>query len=155
MAKPETEVRASDTELLCCDWNKYEDWKIVTGGVDRVGRIWDLRMVGNGGMSVTSGVPGGCVSTLMGHSYAIRRILFSPHAADVVATSSYDMTSRIWATSGGDQMGSNFSPDGLGTKLMKIMNLHTEFVVGLGWSLFEEGKIASAAWDSSVLLWRA
>jgi peroxin-7 len=33
--------------------------------------------------------------------------------------------------------------------------LHTEFVVGLSWSLFEQGVIASASWDQQVHLWTA
>lgn len=36
-----------------------------------------------------------------------------------------------------------------------VYDAHTEFVVGLGWSLFQEGIVASTAWDMSVHLWRA
>ena len=32
-------------------------------------------------------------------------------------------------------------------------NHHTEFVVGLEWSLFEEGLLGSCAWDGLMHVW--
>jgi len=35
---------------------------------------------------------------LRGHSYAVRRLKFSPHSADILASVSYDMTCCLWNT---------------------------------------------------------
>ena len=32
---------------------------------------------------------------------------------------------------------------------------HTEFVMGLAWSLFDEGLLASCAWDEEIHLYRS
>lgn len=31
---------------------------------------------------------------------------------------------------------------------------HSEFVVAVGWSLYDEGVVGSASWDQEVHLWR-
>ena len=30
-------------QVLCCDWCKYNDCLLVTGGVDKALRVWDVR----------------------------------------------------------------------------------------------------------------
>jgi peroxin-7 len=39
-------------------------------------------------------------------------------------------------------------------QLMYIHDPHTEFVVGCGWSLHEEGVLASCGWDSRLNVFR-
>lgn len=100
---------------------------------------------------------------MSGHEYAVRRLAWSPHAADVLVSASYDMTVRLWtdgstmglggaALEGGDTMNAPVRP---GMQL-GLMNRHTEFATGVDWCLFGAGGwVASAGWDERVLLWDA
>ena len=99
------------------------------------------------------------VASLLGHEYAVRRVAWSPHSANVLASASYDMTARIWnidtgALGGAAGMG-QFGNAGMGGgRLAGIYDQHTEFVVGVAWSFFEAGVVASCSWDQEVHLWR-
>ena len=42
-----------------------------------------------------SALGGDCEVELPGHEYAIRKVQWSPHRADVLASASYDMTCRM------------------------------------------------------------
>ncbi|KAI2629446.1 WD repeat domain-containing protein [Xylaria nigripes] len=130
-------------EILTHDWNKYRDTIIATGGVDRAVRTFDIRNPAAGPTSI-----------MMGHDYAVRRLAWSPHAADILISGSYDMTVRLW-TDGSTMAGSQSSPVTSGLQL-GIMNRHTEFVTGIDWCLFGVGGwVATAGWDERVLLWDA
>jgi peroxin-7 len=85
-------IPASPTEVLSVDWNKYRSFVIASGGVDKVAKVWDCRMVRPGEVNKVGGVS---ESQLLGHEYAIRKLQWSPHKADILATSSYDMTCRV------------------------------------------------------------
>jgi len=65
---------------------------LASAGVDKTVKVWDCRMVklGEG-----AGVGGTCEIALQGHEYAIRKVQWSPHRPDVLATASYDMTCRV------------------------------------------------------------
>lgn len=132
--------------MLTHDWNKYRDGVVATGGVDRVLRTFDVR-----------NPTGGPLSLMPGHEYAVRRLAWSPHAADVLASASYDMTVRVW-TDGSTipaQGGPAGSPVKAGVQL-GLMNRHTEFATGVDWCLFGAGGwVASVGWDERVLLWDA
>ncbi|TGJ82997.1 hypothetical protein E0Z10_g5768 [Xylaria hypoxylon] len=131
-------------EILTHDWNKYRDTVIATGGVDRVIRTFDIRNPNSGPASI-----------MMGHDYAVRRLAWSPHAADILLSASYDMTVRLWtdgSTMAADESSSPVKP---GLQL-GIMNRHTEFVTGVDWCLFGTGSwVATVGWDERVLLWDA
>ncbi|KAI1738886.1 WD repeat domain-containing protein [Xylaria scruposa] len=130
-------------EVLTHDWNKYRDTVIATGGVDRVIRTFDIR-------NPTAGP----ASIMMGHDYAVRRLAWSPHAADILLSASYDMTVRLW-TDGSTMAADQSSPVKPGLQL-GIMNRHTEFVTGVDWCLFGVGGwVATAGWDERILLWDA
>lgn len=44
---------------------------------------------------------------------------------------------------------------GLGRpQLLHIHDPHTEFVVGCGWSLYEDGVLASCSWDGRLNVFR-
>lgn len=85
-------VPASGTELLTLDWNKYRPFVLASAGVDKVVKVWDCRMVKVGEQG---GVGGICETQLPGHEYAVRKVQWSPHRAEVLATASYDMTCRV------------------------------------------------------------
>ncbi|KAF5350265.1 hypothetical protein D9758_007779 [Tetrapyrgos nigripes] len=130
-------VPASGTEVLTLDWNKYRPFTFATGSVDRMLKVWDCRMIK---MGETGQVGGLCEATLPGHEYAVRKVQWSPHRADFVSSASYDMTCRVWST----------VPNGAQPQLLYIHDAHTEFVVGCAWSLFEDGVLASCAWDGKL-----
>lgn len=158
-ATPNLSIVAHPTEVLSLDWNKYHPHLIATGSVDRSIRIHDLRMATNSLPSpVPTMSPPATVATLLGHEYAVRRVAWSPHSANILASGSYDMTARTWSIEagalGGGQRVSSFGASGMGGgRLMRVHSLHTEFVVGIGWSLYEAGVLASCSWDQETHLW--
>lgn len=81
------------------DWNKYRPFVLASAGVDKMVRVWDCRMVKldapPDGLSDGGAVGGACESQLLGHEYAVRKVQWSPHRADMLASSSYDMTCRV------------------------------------------------------------
>lgn len=147
-------IPAHPTEVLSLDWNKYQPNIIATASVDRSVRIHDLRMASSSSstsMAAMDAAGRSCIATLLGHDYAIRRVAWSPHHADVLATSGYDMTARTWRIDGLAQIG--LSPPGTGMAIPRctdVYDSHQEFVLGLGWSLFEPGVLATASWDHEV-----
>jgi len=88
-------VPASVTELLSLDWNKYQPFIIASTGVDRLVKTWDCRMVANA-PPASEAVGGVCQFQISGHEYAARKVQWSPHRADILATASYDMTCRMY-----------------------------------------------------------
>ncbi|KZT41680.1 peroxin 7 [Sistotremastrum suecicum HHB10207 ss-3] len=148
VALPALTVPGSATELLTLDWNKYQQFYIATGGVDKVIRVWDCRMIRLGADANTSGPGGGqiggaCEAYLAGHEYAVRKVNWSPHRADVLASASYDMTCRIWTTK-----------QGVPSSLLYIHDAHSEFVSGCAWSLYDEGILGTCAWDCRLNVFR-
>lgn len=67
-------------------------------------------------------------------------------------STSYDMTSRVW-TDGSTTAGTTPLSFGAACELGR-MDVHTEFVMGVDWSLFgTEGWCATCGWDERVLVW--
>ncbi|KAL2754293.1 hypothetical protein ACRALDRAFT_2028747 [Sodiomyces alcalophilus JCM 7366] len=148
---PQAMHPSQPAEVLTHDWNKYRDTVIATGGVDRVIRTFDIRSPAAGPVSI-----------LPGHDYAVRRLVWSPHASNVLLSASYDMTVRLWDDPGaaltdgpgGPGVGGG-APPAVGAQL-GVMNRHTEFATGVDWCLFGAGGwVASVGWDERVLLWDA
>jgi peroxin-7 len=84
-------VPAHPSEILSLSWNKYRPFVIATAGVDKSVKSWDCRMIKTSG----GGVGGTCEIELKGHEYAVRKVQWSPHRSDVLASASYDMTCRV------------------------------------------------------------
>lgn len=119
-------------EALTHDWNKYRSSNVAVAGVDRIIRTFDIRQ------------PVGPLHLLQGHDYAVRKVAWSPHRADLLLSASYDMTCKVWSD-GGEGM-STTVPRELGS-----MGRHSEFVTGVDWCLFgAEGWAASCGWDERV-----
>tara|TARA_B110001452_G_C15228052_1_gene425559 strand:+ start:1454 stop:2473 length:1020 start_codon:yes stop_codon:yes gene_type:complete len=124
-------VVAGEQEILSVDWNKYDENCFATGGVDKTVRLWDLR------------APHTPVQSLAAHTFAVRRVRFCPHSASQLLSASYDMSVCLWdvVTTQATQ------------RPLRQYNHHTEFVVGLEWSLFDEGVVASCGWDNWLHVW--
>ncbi|KAJ3152699.1 peroxisomal targeting signal 2 receptor [Irineochytrium annulatum] len=120
-------IRASTSEVLSLDWNKYDPSCIATGAVDHSVKVWDLRHTARE------------VMLLRGHEYAVRRVRWSPHSGCILASASYDMSMRVWDTS-----------KGMRDNLVHVHDAHTEFVLGVDFNLFHEGRVATCAWDEGV-----
>lgn len=69
-------IHASSGEILSIDFNKYENF-IATAGTDNMIKVFDLR--------ATVDQP---ILTLMGHTFAVKKIKFSPHHANILASAS-------------------------------------------------------------------
>lgn len=103
--------------------------------------------------------PNATVANLLGHEYAVRRVSWSPHHSNRLASASYDMTCRLWTTDvpnegRGAGVSQFMSQGGMGGRMDRVWDGHKEFVVGCAWSLYEEGLMASCSWDQEVHLWR-
>ena len=120
---------AHEFEILACDWNKYDDCVLVSASVDKSIKVWDVR---------NFRIP---VSVLNGHSYAVRKVKFSPHRRGAIASCSYDMTVCLW-----DYM--------VEDALIGRYDHHTEFAVGVDMSVLVEGLLASTGWDELVYVWQ-
>ncbi|CAO3616913.1 unnamed protein product [Cunninghamella blakesleeana] len=120
-------VFAHNNEILSVDWNKYNQDMFVTGSVDKSIKVWDIRN------------PSREVICFPGHEYAVRKVKCSPHRGNIIASASYDMSVRFWDM--------NAPP---GQNMIDVYDAHTEFVLGLDWSLYIPGRIATCAWDESV-----
>jgi len=88
-------IPASTTEVLSIDWNKYRPFVLASASVDKAAKVWDFRMIKMGEIGQAGGQ---CEAHLLGHEYAVRKVQWSPHRADVLSTASYDMTCRVYAS---------------------------------------------------------
>lgn len=73
--------------------------------------------------------------------YAVRRVVFSPHAENILASCSYDMSVKLWDAAAPEDA------------LLRHWDHHTEFAVGLDFSVLSEGMLASCGWDEMVHVW--
>lgn len=149
-------IAHSGLEALTCDWNKYKSTIIASGGTDKSARVWDLRMIGRVDQNMP-GVPSyttrgpSPLNEFVGHNFAIRKVLWSPHNGEELLTTSYDMTCRIWSDKSNER--ARFLNTGVGG-CRGIMNNHREFVIGADYSLWgEPGWCASTGWDEMVYIW--
>ena len=97
----------------------------ATGSVSIAGQLWDLRS------------PALPLTTLRAHSFAVRRLKFSPHTGSHLVSTSYDMTAAMWNIDMEDP-------------LLMVYDRHTEFVCGVDFNLYIPGQIATASWDETT-----
>ncbi|XP_065908344.1 peroxisomal targeting signal 2 receptor-like [Dysidea avara] len=123
-AHPVSQVNVHQSEVLTCDWSKYDQFKLCTGAVDGCIRGWDIRHINQPLFNIHA------------HSKAIRNIKCDPHSSNAVASCSYDFTVRLW-----DMRHNN-----------PIENVahHTEFTFGLDISLHEKGTMVDCSWDKTI-----
>lgn len=127
---------AHQGETLCVDWNKYDSAILATGSVDQQVKIWDLRSP-NLALPTTQTLPAPQVN-ISGHYRAVKRVKFSPFHRSHLASCGYDMTVRFWTT------------DSLVPAVRSAYTQHTEFVLGLAYSLKRPDILASCSWDDTV-----
>lgn len=124
---PVQSIQAHQHEILTVDWNKYNDYMVVTGSVDKQLRTFDLR-------NLT-----GPVQVFHGHQLAVRRVKAHPHCDSQFVSASYDMSVNVWDVNMG--------------QMVQHFDHHSEFVLGIDLSLFQENLLATAAWDRTVCVW--
>lgn len=113
-------------DFLTVDWNKYDEWNIVTGTPSDL-LFWDIRALARGPVNR---IP-------LAHRRAIKRVRYSPWQGNKLASVGFDMSLRLWDLTA-------LNPRGL------AFDHFTEFVTGLDWSLFEKNKLFTCSWDESV-----
>ncbi|WFD31075.1 peroxisomal targeting signal 2 receptor [Malassezia sp. CBS 17886] len=136
-------------EVLGLDWNKYRPMTLATGSTDRTVKVWDARSVRPAVGTPSAQTSLGEAAVLVGHQYAVRNVAWSPHEANCLASASYDMSARLWNVD-----------DAARAAQVPLLNRprqtypgHREFVMGLAWSLFEPGWIATTSWDTETHVW--
>lgn len=113
-------------EVLACDWSKYDENVLFTGGVDRTLRCWDLRRLS---------LP---VFTLEGHTQALRRIKCDPFRGERIASCSYDFTVRFWDVGRPPAQ-----------QLLHTVAHHSEFIFGLDLCALEAGKVGTVTFHNT------
>lgn len=121
---------AHQGDILCVDWNKYDNFQVATGSVDQSIKIWDLR-------SPTAKIP---LHRLSGHYRAVKRLRFSPFSPSQLTSVGFDMAARFWDLRS------------LNPAVLPAYEEHTEFVTGVSWSLAKPGVLATCSWDDSCHL---
>ncbi|XP_015914535.1 peroxisomal targeting signal 2 receptor [Parasteatoda tepidariorum] len=118
---------AHDSEVLCCDWSKFDRDVLATGTTN--GKIveWDVRKMAHP------------LFMLSGHEYAIRQLKFSPHQPGTLASVSYDFTTRFW----------NWNIP----QALQIHKEHKEFVYGLDFNPMKPGQACDCGWDSLLYIY--
>eukprot|EP00050_Salpingoeca_kvevrii_P014871 m.41135 g.41135 ORF g.41135 m.41135 type:complete len:317 (-) comp6030_c0_seq2:143-1093(-) len=126
-------IRAHDYEVLTCDWSKYDANLVFSGSVDRTIRAFDIRAVRHKSAPLLQ---------LEGHTFGVRRLKTSPHSPNLLASASYDFTTRLWDTDRPpmEQEVAQFGE-------------HSEFCVGLDFSLHDPHLLIDCGWDERVHLY--
>eukprot|EP01066_Platyproteum_vivax_P007155 Platyproteum_vivax@DN2730_c0_g1_i2.p1 len=124
---PISSFKAHNSDILTVDWNKYRSTVLITGSTDHTMKTWDLRKASQP------------VNVLAGHSLAVRKVKTHPHHPNLAISASYDTNVCVWDID-------------KGAMLYQFAH-HTEFVVGLDVSVFEDGLVASSSWDRHLAVW--
>lgn len=120
-------ILAHNAEVMHSDFNKYENI-IATAGSDGSINVWDLKGTGD--------IP---MLSMKSHMLTARKVMFSPFFSSVFASIGYDMNVVIW--------------DIKKSAPLNTFKHHKEFLMGLDFSLFENKKIATCAWDRSLYVY--
>ncbi len=146
-------------ETLACDFNKYRQSVIATASVDKSVKIWDLRMIPNikhQFLPLGNKIGPSPLNKLVGHDFAVRKVIWSPHSSDTLLSCSYDMTCKVWKDYTDDRAKFlNSVKLRHGKALINSFEGHREFVMGCDWSLWGAGFAASTGWDEMVYVWKA
>ena len=101
--KPVNAVKASEVDVHVVDWNALNTNLIVTGGKDKIVKVWDWRKIGELSSAKKGGRKQGENASekdmvIMSHSHEgeILRASWSPHDENVFASASDDGCLNVW-----------------------------------------------------------
>uniref|UniRef100_A0A8C5QU00 Coronin n=1 Tax=Leptobrachium leishanense TaxID=445787 RepID=A0A8C5QU00_9ANUR len=113
-------------------WDPFNPHRLVTGGEDGRIRVWQIP---NGGLVETITEP---QAALTAHNERIYTVRFHPSASDILASSSFDLTVRIWNVKTGQDV-------------LKLQG-HEDQIFSLAWS--PDGRLlASCSKDQRVRIY--
>ncbi|KAM6352695.1 coronin-7-like isoform 3-T4 [Alca torda] len=113
-------------------WDPFDPRRLAVAGEDAKIRLWRIP---EGGLRETLCEP---EAVLQGHTEKIYSIRFHPVASDLLVSSSYDMTVRIWELSAGQEV--------------LCLRGHTDQIFSLAWSP-DGKKLATVSKDSRLRLY--
>ncbi|NXX05359.1 CORO7 protein, partial [Larus smithsonianus] len=113
-------------------WDPFDPWRLAVAGEDAKIRLWRIP---KGGLQETLCEP---EAVLQGHTEKIYSIRFHPVASDLLVSSSYDMTVRIWELSAGREA--------------LCLRGHTDQIFSLAWSP-DGKKLATVSKDGRLRLY--
>uniref|UniRef100_A0A671T8H5 Coronin n=1 Tax=Sinocyclocheilus anshuiensis TaxID=1608454 RepID=A0A671T8H5_9TELE len=97
---PDTTLPTIQNSVNVADfcWDPFDTHKLVVAGDDAKIRMWQIP---KGGLTETLTEP---ERVLRGHTEKIYSIKFHPHASSLLASSSYDLTVRLWNLETGEEV---------------------------------------------------
>ncbi|NWZ41364.1 CORO7 protein, partial [Brachypodius atriceps] len=113
-------------------WDPFDPQRLAVAGEDARIRLWRIP---EGGLQETLQEP---ETVLQGHTEKIYSIRFHPMASDLLVSSSYDMTVRIWELSAGREV--------------LCLQGHTDQIFSMAWSL-DGKKLATVSKDGRIRLY--
>ncbi|XP_057200954.1 coronin-7 [Triplophysa rosa] len=131
---PDTALPTIQNTVNVADFcfDPFDPHKLVVAGDDAKIRVWQIP---EGGLTETLTEPG---LVLKGHTEKIYSIKFHPHASGLLASSSYDLTVRLWNLETGEEV--------------KRLNGHQDQIFAMAWS--PDGKLlATVCKDGKVRLY--
>ncbi|KAA0706137.1 Coronin-7 [Triplophysa tibetana] len=131
---PDTALPTIQNTVNVADFcfDPFDPHKLVVAGDDAKIRVWQIP---EGGLTETLTEPG---LVLKGHTEKIYSIKFHPHASGLLASSSYDLTVRLWNIETGEEV--------------KRLSGHQDQIFAMAWS--PDGKLlATVCKDGKVRLY--
>ncbi|KAM9780059.1 coronin-7 [Neosynchiropus ocellatus] len=131
---PDTAVPTVQNSVNVADlcWDPFNAHRLAVAGEDAKIRVWQIP---EGGLKETLTEP---ELILQGHTEKIYSIKFHPLASDLMVSSSYDLTVRLWNLATGEEV--------------KVLSGHQDQVFAMAWS--PDGKLlASVCKDGKVRIY--
>ena len=115
------------SDVLCCDWNKFDSNIFALGYASGLIEIRDFRNLNSEPLKTIQ----------LAHDYAIRKIRFSPHIPTLFGSVSYDMITKLWDMDGG---------------LVDQSKNHNEFTYGFDFDSKIPNRFVDCGWDRKVII---
>jgi histone-binding protein RBBP4 len=141
-AKPTHSITAHDGDANCLSFNPFNEFRLATGGSDKVVKLWDIRTLKDP------------LHTLEGHTEGVYQVSWAPFNENILASSSKDRRVHIWDLS---KIGEEQEPEEaeIGPpELLFIHGGHTGNVSEFSWNPTDDFVMASVAEDSVLQIWQ-